>query len=83
MADNNSSVRLFYVNNSSYRMLRRTSPLCEILKNWFSVVALWKVATFSLTKKVSGTQMSRMYSAPTTSFSIPKLDPLNLSLLRG
>ena len=62
-------------------MLRNTSPLWDILRNWFSVVALWKVATFSLTKNVSGTQMSRMYSAPTTSFSIPKLDPLNMSLL--
>ena len=37
-----------------------------ILRNWFSVVAEWKRAIFSLTKKVSGTQMSLMYSAPTT-----------------
>ena len=31
--------------------------------------AWWNRATFSLTKNVSGTQMSLMYSAPTTSFT--------------
>ena len=47
-------------------MLLRISPVCMILRNWFSVVAWWNRAIFSLTKKVSGTQISLMYSAPTT-----------------
>ena len=50
-------------------MDRRISPVCIILRNWFSVVAWWNKAIFSLTKKVSGTQICLMYSAPTTSFS--------------
>ena len=54
-------------------MLLRISPVCKILRNWLSVVASWKYAFFSFTKNVSGTQMSLMYSAPTTSFSSPGL----------
>ena len=50
-------------------MERRISPVCIILRNWFSVVAWWNRAIFSLTKKVSGTQICLIYSAPTTSFS--------------
>ena len=50
-------------------MDRRISPVCMILRNWFSVVAWWNKAIFSLTKNVSGTQICLMYSAPTTSFS--------------
>ena len=30
--------RAYYAN----LILRRISPVCRILKNWFSVVALWK-----------------------------------------
>ena len=55
----------------THLILRNISPVCKILKNWLSVVASWKYAFFSLTKKVSGTQMSFMYSAPTTNFSSP------------
>ena len=42
------------------RMLRLISPVWEILRNWFSCVAAWNLATFSLTKKVSGTQICLM-----------------------
>ena len=37
--------------------LLRIWPRCVILRNWFSWVAAWNLATFSLTKKVSGTQI--------------------------
>ena len=55
----------------SYLILLNMSPVWKILTNWLSVVASWKYAVFSFTKKVSGTQISLIYSAPTTSLSRP------------
>ena len=55
----------------SYLILLKMSPVWKILTNWLSVVASWKYAVFSFTKKVSGTQISLIYSAPTTSLSRP------------
>ena len=55
----------------THRILLRMSPVWKIRTNWLSVVAAWKYAVFSFTKKVSGTQISLMYSAPTTSLSKP------------
>ena len=69
-------VHITYITNnfiSCYLILLRISPVCIIRKNWFSVVALWKYAVFSLTKNVSGTHIWLMYSAPTTNFSRPGL----------
>ena len=55
----------------THLILLNISPVFNIRRNWFSVVALWKKAVFSFTKNVSGVQMVLMYSAPTKSFSNP------------
>lgn len=49
----------------SYLIDLRTSPSCEIRRNSFWVVAVWKYDFFSFTKKVSGTQSVLRNSEPT------------------
>ena len=60
-----------HFSKKTHLILLNISPVFNIRRNWFSVVALWKKAVFSFTKNVSGVQMVLMYSAPTKSFSNP------------